>query len=77
MPKTSLYAKVSVVVATKDRPGDLRTMLQSLAEQSCRPDQVVIVDSSAAPVQSVLVQAGIRLLAPAAKCRKADSEGRS
>jgi len=58
MPKTSLYAKVSVVVATKDRPDDLRTMLRSMADQSHRPDQVVIVDSSAKPVRSVAEEFG-------------------
>ena len=50
--------KIAFVVATKDRPGDLRTMLRSLADQSRRPDQVVIVDSSAAPVQSVAEEFG-------------------
>ena len=49
---------IAFVVATKDRPGDLRTMLRSLADQSRRPDQVVIVDSSAAPVQSVAEEFG-------------------
>ena len=44
---------MAFVVATKDRPEDLRTMLGSLAGQSRLPDQVVIVDSSAVPVQSV------------------------
>jgi len=38
--------KVTFVVATKDRHDDLRTMLKSLAEQSRRPDQIIIVDSS-------------------------------
>ncbi len=49
----SEYQKIAFVVATKDRPEDLWTMLRSLADQSRRPDQVVIVDSSAEPVQSV------------------------
>ena len=38
--------KVAFVVATKDRPKELRTMLKSLARQSSLPDQIVIVDSS-------------------------------
>jgi len=46
-------AKLAFVVATKDRPDDLRTMLQSLVAQTRRPDQVVIVDSSAEPVVAV------------------------
>jgi len=50
--------KIAFVVATKDRPEDLRTMLSSLADQSHRPDQVVIVDSSAKPVRSVAEEFG-------------------
>ena len=49
---------IAFVVATKDRPGDLRTMLGSMADQSRRPDQVVIVDSSAEPVRSVAEEFG-------------------
>jgi len=45
--------KLAFVVATKNRPADLRKMLQSLLEQSRRPDQVVIVDSSAEPINKV------------------------
>lgn len=45
--------KLAFVVATKDRPDDLRKMLQSLFEQSHRSDQIVIVDSSADPVGAV------------------------
>ena len=45
--------KITFVVATKDRPDDLRKMLRSLLEQSHRPDQIVIVDSSADPVSEV------------------------
>jgi len=51
-------SQMAFVVATKDRPEDLRTMLRSMADQSHRPDQVVIVDSSAAPVQSVAEEFG-------------------
>jgi len=45
--------KIAFVIATKDRPHDLRKMLRSLWEQSHRPDQIVIVDSSAVPVSAV------------------------
>lgn len=41
--------KIAVIVATKDRPGELRTMLKSLSVQSHLPEQVVIVDSGAEP----------------------------
>ncbi len=45
--------RITFVIATKDRPDDLLAMLRSLLEQSHRPDQVVIVDSSAKPVRIV------------------------
>ena len=45
---------LAFVVATKDRPGDLRKMLQSVAAQTVVPAQVVVVDASAAPVDSVI-----------------------
>ena len=46
--------KIAFVVATKDRPLDLRKMLQSLSDQSQHPDQVVIVDSSVEPVEGII-----------------------
>jgi glycosyltransferase involved in cell wall biosynthesis len=46
--------KIAFVVATKDRPCDLRKMLQSLSEQSQRPDQIVIVDSSRHSVRAII-----------------------
>lgn len=42
------------IVATKDRPNDLRKMLRSLADQSVRPDGVIIVDGSDDPVKAVV-----------------------
>jgi len=45
--------KVAFIVATKDRPDDLRRMLQSVQNQSVAPDQVIVVDSSASPVEGV------------------------
>ncbi len=45
--------KIAFVVATKDRPDELRKMLESLLGQTHRPDQIVIVDSSADPVIAV------------------------
>ncbi len=48
-----LRNRLAFVVATKDRPDDLRRMLQSLADQSCPPDQVVAVDASQEPVEHV------------------------
>lgn len=45
--------KIAFVVATKDRPNDLRKMLQSLSGQTTYPEQVIIVDSSVIPVRSI------------------------
>jgi len=46
--------KIAFVVATKDRPVELRNMLRSLEAQSYKPDQIIIVDGSAEPVEDVL-----------------------
>jgi len=46
--------RIVFVTPTKDRPGDLRKMLASLAGQTRRPDQV-IVDTSAEPAESVVL----------------------
>lgn len=45
---------IGFVIATKDRPHDLRRMLESLATQTQSPDLVIVVDSSAAPVANVI-----------------------
>lgn len=45
--------KIAFVVATKDRPTDLRKMLQSLADQSIHPEQVVVVDASVDSVENI------------------------
>ncbi|NLY01562.1 MAG: glycosyltransferase [Rhodopirellula sp.] len=46
--------KLALVVATKDRPEDLRKMLSSVRDQTVRPDQVVIVDASTESVPMVV-----------------------
>lgn len=46
--------KLAFVVPTKDRPDDLRRMLASLAAQTRRPDQLIVVDGSASPVKGVV-----------------------
>jgi glycosyltransferase involved in cell wall biosynthesis len=38
--------RTSVVVVTKDRPENLRTLLRSLVGQSLDPDEVLIVDNN-------------------------------
>jgi glycosyltransferase involved in cell wall biosynthesis len=45
---------LALVVATRNRPVELRRLLASLATQSRKPDRVVIVDSSDTPVSAVL-----------------------
>ena len=46
--------KIAFVVPTKDRPVDLKKMLQSLAEQERKPDQIIIVDGSMPPIKNVV-----------------------
>ena len=46
--------RVSIVVATKDRPSDLRRLLASLATQRRQPDQIVIVDASSQPQSGIV-----------------------
>ena len=44
---------ISLVIATKDRPEDLRRMLASLRGQTIPPAEVIVVDSSRHPVEPV------------------------
>jgi GT2 family glycosyltransferase len=53
MPNNGNRIKLGFVIATKDRPGDIRNLLNNLSGQSVRPDQVIIVDSSADPAGAV------------------------
>lgn len=46
--------KIAFVVATKDRPEELRHMLRSLDRQTHRPDQIVIIDAGTQPLEGVL-----------------------
>ena len=46
--------KLAFVIPTKDRPEELRRLLKSLALQSATPDEVIVVDGSAAPVREVV-----------------------
>ena len=46
--------KVAFVVATKNRPKKLHRMLKSLDTQSCRPDQIIIIDGGTLSVKNVL-----------------------
>lgn len=48
-----LMHRVSLVVATKDRPDDLRRLLESLRNQAVAPAEIMIVDSSLDSVEDV------------------------
>jgi GT2 family glycosyltransferase len=45
---------LALVVATKDRPDDLRQMLNSLRNQTMPPKEVILVDASSDPVEGIL-----------------------
>jgi len=50
---TNLNHKIAFVVATKDRPSELRQMLKSIEAQTFVPNQIVIVDGSASPEKDI------------------------
>jgi len=45
--------KISFVIPTKDRPSELRRLIESLMRQTRRPDQVIIVDSGRTPAAGI------------------------
>jgi GT2 family glycosyltransferase len=45
---------LSLIVATKDRPDDLRKMLTSVQDQTMPPAEIIVVDASFEPVESML-----------------------
>lgn len=46
--------KIAFVVPTKDRPEDLRKMLESVVRQTRQPDQLIVVDGSDPPVKEIV-----------------------
>ena len=46
--------RISLIVATKDRPGDLRKLLESLRRQTVGLAEIVVVDASREPVESIM-----------------------
>lgn len=48
--------RISLIVATKHRPGDLRTLLESLRRQTVGPAEIVIVDARREPIGFVNVE---------------------
>lgn len=47
---------ISLIVATKDRPDDLRRLLESLRCQTAGPAEIVVVDASREPVEPVMAE---------------------
>lgn len=45
---------IAYVVPTKDRPDDLRKLLESLRHQTIQATQIVIVDGSDSPIEAIL-----------------------
>ena len=45
---------ISLIVATKDRPDDLRRLLESLHRQTVAPAEVVVIDASSEPVEQLV-----------------------
>jgi glycosyltransferase involved in cell wall biosynthesis len=46
--------KLSIIIPTKDRPAELKRLLQSLRESSYRPDQLIIVDGGKGSASEVI-----------------------
>jgi GT2 family glycosyltransferase len=51
-----MLQRVSLIVATKDRPNDLRRLLESLRRQTVGPDEILVVDASHQPVEPILAE---------------------
>ena len=51
---TRFANRIAFVIPTKDRPADLRRMLKSVEAQSLLPAQMVVVDGSVEPVETVV-----------------------
>ncbi|WP_263353003.1 glycosyltransferase family 2 protein [Acidicapsa acidisoli] len=48
--------RISLVVATKDRPDDLRKLMESLRRLTIAPTEIVVVDASREPVEPVIAE---------------------
>jgi GT2 family glycosyltransferase len=48
--------RISLIVATKDRPDDMRRLLESLCRQAERPAEIVVVDAGSEPVEPVIAE---------------------
>jgi len=48
--------RISLIVATKDRPEDLRKLLHSLCQQTIGPAEIVVVDASRQSVEPIIAE---------------------
>ena len=46
--------KLAIIIPTKDRPDDLKNLLESMSMQDVKPVQVIVVDGGARPVRDML-----------------------
>lgn len=62
--QSAAASRVAVVICTKDRPAGLRRCLSSLAGQSRRPDEIIVVDNASSDdcTRRVAAEAGVRYL---------------
>lgn len=51
-----MSVSIAYVVPTKDRPADLRKLLESLRKQTSQAAQIVVVDGSEIPIQPLLAE---------------------
>ena len=45
---------ISLIIPTKDRPEDMKCLLESIRDQSRKPNQIIIVDGSDNPIKEVI-----------------------
>ncbi len=53
-PLHAFHSKIAIIIPTMNRPRQLQRLLASLESQSALPDEVIIVDGSADPIDGVL-----------------------
>ena len=51
---TTFSNRIAFVVPTKDRPDDLRRMLNSIEAQSVHPEEVIVVDGSKDSIEELV-----------------------
>jgi len=51
-----MMRRLSLIVATKDRPDDLRRLLGSLRLQTITPNEIIVVDASTDAVEPVVIE---------------------